>query len=289
MRVLQDANAELMRSSLPGCSGAGAQLFAALADAKAALSLLAPKPQSAQNPKPSSASPSWHAPAAAAATASGSGSGLMAAAGGGERGASALGGAMCGQQPRGASGAPLAEAELPSGVRTPVGWGTLEGFGSGRALEASLEGAASPGLACTVPDPASAANTPREAAVPLLKLGSGHTPLPDAHAQDTPAGGMAGPAAAAGAAAGGSGDVVAGSGVFAARQQGNACSQRAVTPRKRDAMGGLEAGFAPHGCTPEPVSGSPLVGPPLSSRSWAVSVEDDKENAPAAPYCGPCK
>ena len=287
MRVLQDANAELMRASLPGSAGAGAQLFAALADAKAALSLLVPNPQQTPYPKPSPATAGWRAHASAAANTPGSSSGEVAAARG-EQGASALGGSNCGHQRRSASGVPLTEVALPPGVRTPVGWGALEGFGSGRALEASLEAAAaSPELACASPDPAPAVNAPHEAAVPSGELSSSRAPLAGAHAVGTPAGGEAGVAAAAGTPDVGSGGGVAGSGAFAAKQQSNACSQQALASpgAPEDCGAGLAPqGKTPHGETPVPVSGSPLIGSPLSSTSWALGLEDDKENAPAAAY-----
>ena len=287
MRVLQDANAELMRASLPGSAGAGAQLFAALADAKAALTLLVPNPQHAPNHKLSPAPAGWHAHAAATADAPGSGSGAAAAARG-ELGASAMDGFACEHQIRGASGVPLTEVALPPGVRTPPGWGTLEGFGSGRALEASLEAAAaSPELACTSPDPAPAVTLPHEVALPVGELSSSHAPLPNAHVVGTPAGGEASPAAAAGTAGVGSGVVVAGSGVFTDKQGDNACSQEALAPSGgiEDCGAGLTVyGKTPHGWAPVPVSGSPLVGSPLSSSGWALGLEDDKENAPAAAY-----
>ena len=286
MRVLQDANAELMRASLPGSAGAGAQLFAALADAKAALTLLVPNPQHAPKLKRSPATAGWRARAATAADAPGSGSGAAAAAWG-EPGACALD-SMCGHQITSASGVPLTEVALPPGARTPVGWGTLEGFDSGRALEASLEAAAaSPELACTSPGPAPAVTLPREAAAPVGELSSSHAPLPNAHVVGTPAGGEASPAATAGTAGVGSGVVAAGSGVFTDKQGDNACSPEALAPSGgTDGCGaGLTVcGKTPHGRAPVPVSGSPLVGSPLRSSGWALGLEDDKENAPAAAY-----
>lgn len=192
MRVLQDANADLMRASLPASppgAGAAADLRAALSGAAAALATLGGGSEGGDRPV---TPPRWRPSTAVAATPGSAVSGRSSAAAGGVELVGALGGPVGGYVSGGSSaavaradlfcgalsgplhanscgagldgqqiyapvGGPLAEAAESSLGRPPAGWASAGRFGAGRSLEATL------GLGLGRPNP-----TPGHAAGPSV-------------------------------------------------------------------------------------------------------------------------